>query len=251
MVCKEKEKVDAKFNDIVEIDAGKKVLRIKARVIRLWKVPQFSNPSEFSSLEMVLLDEKLKTKVRPSESSAIPELGLNKTSIQNVINTTRILINPDIPDVESFKNSIAVHGIDSDNSVPLIGDRGKPYVEEEFLHCNRCATSAIGIMEYSLSLSFYALFLVHMYWYFFLGFIVLYANHSSRGAYGNGISLSGEGNVDIEFDHVADILPGKENVPIKVRVIHLWKVPAFLNPSESSSLEMVLIDEKCWLIGWC
>jgi hypothetical protein len=28
----------------------------------------------------------------------------DKTSIQNVINTTRILINPDIPEVETLKN---------------------------------------------------------------------------------------------------------------------------------------------------
>jgi hypothetical protein len=26
--------------------------------------------------------------------------------------------------------------------------------------------------------------------------------------------------------------------------VRLWKVPAFLNPSEYSSIEMVLIDEK-------
>ncbi|WJX17464.1 hypothetical protein P8452_07379 [Trifolium repens] len=35
-----------------------------------------------------------------------------------------------------------------------------------------------------------------------------------------------------------------ENVRIKVRVIHLWKVPAFLKPSEYISLEFVLVDEK-------
>ncbi|GAU27941.1 hypothetical protein TSUD_146560 [Trifolium subterraneum] len=53
-----------------------------------------------------------------------------------------------------------------------------------------------------------------------------------------------KGSAGIEFDRVADILPSKENVCITVRVILLWKVPAFLNPSESSSLDMVLIDEK-------
>jgi hypothetical protein len=52
------------------------------------------------------------------------------------------------------------------------------------------------------------------------------------------------GKVDAKFDDVADILPGKENFHIKVRVLRLWKVPAFLNPCESSSLEMVLVDEK-------
>jgi hypothetical protein len=51
-------------------------------------------------------------------------------------------------------------------------------------------------------------------------------------------------SVDPKFDSVADIGHGKENVCIKVRVIWLWKVPAFLNPCECSSLEMVLIDEK-------
>ncbi|KAK2360832.1 replication protein A 70 kDa DNA-binding subunit [Trifolium repens] len=50
--------------------------------------------------------------------------------------------------------------------------------------------------------------------------------------------------VDAKFDDVADILPGKENVHIKVRVLRLRKFPAFLNPCEFSSLEMVLVDEK-------
>ncbi|WJX79461.1 hypothetical protein P8452_62577 [Trifolium repens] len=50
--------------------------------------------------------------------------------------------------------------------------------------------------------------------------------------------------VEIQFDDVVDILPGKEDFRIRVRVVHLWKVPAFLNPSESSSLEMVLVVEK-------
>ncbi|GAU33421.1 hypothetical protein TSUD_21140 [Trifolium subterraneum] len=31
---------------------------------------------------------------------------------------------------------------------------------------------------------------------------------------------------------------------IKVKVLRLWKVPAFLNPNEFSSIEMVLMDEK-------
>jgi hypothetical protein len=35
-----------------------------------------------------------------------------------------------------------------------------------------------------------------------------------------------------------------EKVHIKARVVRMRKVPAFLNPSESISLEMVLIDVK-------
>jgi hypothetical protein len=51
-------------------------------------------------------------------------------------------------------------------------------------------------------------------------------------------------NVESKFDVVADIVPGNENFRIKIRVVCMWKVPAFLNPTESVSLEMVLIDEK-------
>jgi hypothetical protein len=50
--------------------------------------------------------------------------------------------------------------------------------------------------------------------------------------------------IDSKFDDVAEILPGKENVHIKARVIRLWKLPAFINLCESNLLELVLIDEK-------
>jgi hypothetical protein len=58
-------------------------------------------------------------------------------------------------------------------------------------------------------------------------------------------------DVESRFDCVADIASGKDNFSIRVRVVRLWKVPAFLNPSEYSSLEMVLIDEKvaiCFIV---
>ncbi|WJX87394.1 hypothetical protein P8452_69596 [Trifolium repens] len=50
--------------------------------------------------------------------------------------------------------------------------------------------------------------------------------------------------VDDSFDNQANLLLGKVNMRNKVRVIHLWKVPAFLKPSEYSSLEFVWVDEK-------
>jgi hypothetical protein len=55
-------------------------------------------------------------------------------------------------------------------------------------------------------------------------------------------------NVDSKFDCVADIVPGNENVRIKVRVIKMWKVAGFLNSSEVNLLEMVLVDEKVSVI---
>ncbi|KAK2362001.1 hypothetical protein QL285_087099 [Trifolium repens] len=46
-------------------------------------------------------------------------------------------------------------------------------------------------------------------------------------------------------------IPDKEDARIRVRVVRLWKVPAFLNPSESSSLEMMLVEEKVKFIWVC
>jgi hypothetical protein len=47
-----------------------------------------------------------------------------------------------------------------------------------------------------------------------------------------------------KFDDVVEILPNQGSIHIKVRVLRLWKIPSFLNPSEISSIEMVLIDDK-------
>jgi hypothetical protein len=58
-------------------------------------------------------------------------------------------------------------------------------------------------------------------------------------------------SLESKFDAIADIVPGNENFRIKVRVARVWKGPAFLNPSESVSLEMVLIDEKVPSLQLC
>jgi hypothetical protein len=60
MVYNESAKVDSKFSDVVDIAPGKDNLRVKVRVIRMWKVPAFLNPSNYSSLEMVLVDKKVR-----------------------------------------------------------------------------------------------------------------------------------------------------------------------------------------------
>lgn len=46
------------------------------------------------------------------------------------------------------------------------------------------------------------------------------------------------------FHSVYEIATGKDGLKIKVRVLRLWEVPAFLNPDQTNSVEMVLIDEK-------
>ncbi|PNX91992.1 replication factor-A carboxy-terminal domain protein [Trifolium pratense] len=61
------------------------------------------------------------------------EIFRDQASIQNVVNTTKILINPDIPEAIEFRNSIAVHGIEVETKVPVIGGSAKPSMDEDFL----------------------------------------------------------------------------------------------------------------------
>jgi hypothetical protein len=56
---------------------------------------------------------------------------------------------------------------------------------------------------------------------FFLFFLKIVYNAMEKG--------------DSKFEDVADLLPGNENVRIKVRVVRLWNIPAFINPSETNS----------------
>ncbi|KAK2397210.1 replication protein A 70 kDa DNA-binding subunit E [Trifolium repens] len=73
----------------------------------------------------------------------------DQTSIQNVINTTRIFVNPDIPEAHQFKDSIVVHGIELDSNVPVIGRGAKPSMDEEFLrmHSRKTITELKDLEE--------------------------------------------------------------------------------------------------------
>ncbi|PNX72344.1 hypothetical protein L195_g035567, partial [Trifolium pratense] len=51
-------------------------------------------------------------------------------------------------------------------------------------------------------------------------------------------------SADVKFDDIADIVGGRVNVCIKAKVVRLVKVPGFLSPFETSTIEMVLADEK-------
>lgn len=43
---------------------------------------------------------------------------------------------------------------------------------------------------------------------------------------------------------IEDIVPGRIDWNLTVRVIRLWVVPEFKNPSNPNTIEMVLLDEK-------
>jgi len=49
------------------------------------------------------------------------------------------------------------------------------------------------------------------------------------------------------FDSLANDVPRRDNLRIKVRVVHVWEVPSFINPRQINSLEMDLVDEKVCL----
>ena len=50
---------------------------------------------------------------------------------------------------------------------------------------------------------------------------------------------------DQSSNNIEEITPMREIWRIKVRIMHLWKVPVFGNPSEES-IEMVLLDEMVY-----
>jgi len=50
-----------------------------------------------------------------------------------------------------------------------------------------------------------------------------------------------------KFDSLAGVVPGRETWRIKVRVLRMWRVLAFFNPTDTNSIEMVLVDEKVLL----
>ncbi|WJX62061.1 hypothetical protein P8452_47097 [Trifolium repens] len=56
-----------------------------------------------------------------------------KISIQNVINATRIFVNPPIPEIVSLKKDLAVDGLESAVSIPVLGPRVTTSFEDDFL----------------------------------------------------------------------------------------------------------------------
>ena len=49
-------------NYVTDINPNKKEWRIKVRVIRLWTMPNYINPDETNSIEMVLMVERVRNK---------------------------------------------------------------------------------------------------------------------------------------------------------------------------------------------
>ncbi|MCH80683.1 replication factor A protein, partial [Trifolium medium] len=72
-----------------------------------------------------------------------------KVSIQNVLNATRIYVNPSIPEVVSFKESLAVDGVEFAASIPTIGPNARPSLEEDFLvnYPKTCIAKLLGMEE--------------------------------------------------------------------------------------------------------
>lgn len=46
------------------------------------------------------------------------------------------------------------------------------------------------------------------------------------------------------YDQISKLTLNRESIRLNVRVVRLWSVPAFNNPSETSSLDMILMDEN-------
>ncbi|XP_045810713.1 replication protein A 70 kDa DNA-binding subunit B-like [Trifolium pratense] len=73
----------------------------------------------------------------------------DKVSLQNVMNTTQIFINPDIPEAVELKIGDISSGLDQTGVVPVLGPRAKPTFEEDFIRDNPKSTisSLLGSSE--------------------------------------------------------------------------------------------------------
>ncbi|KAJ1389659.1 hypothetical protein SESBI_38103 [Sesbania bispinosa] len=60
-----------------------------------------------------------------------------EVGIQNLLNASKLLWNPEIPEAVEFKNGLAVHEIETDVAISLISDNSRPIsIREQFLELN-------------------------------------------------------------------------------------------------------------------
>ncbi|KAJ1386662.1 hypothetical protein SESBI_40587 [Sesbania bispinosa] len=144
--------------------------RLKVKVVRIWNNCALATPDEPFAIQMVLLDEDgdtiegtvLKQNMRRFAnvmvegqvyklmnfgvmlSKGLPvvifqlarvKLYRGEVRIQNVMNATKIWWNPDIAEALEFKNSLAVHKIETDMAISIISDTCRPVSKrDEFLN---------------------------------------------------------------------------------------------------------------------
>ncbi|KAJ1382072.1 hypothetical protein SESBI_44584 [Sesbania bispinosa] len=113
------------FDSLKNIHPGRQTWRLKVRVERMWEMFPLDEPSKPFSIEMVLLDAEY-AKVKRFRGVVV---------LQNVLNTTHILWNPDISEVVEFRHSIVSRGVDICGPLETIEDHtASASSGEEFLH---------------------------------------------------------------------------------------------------------------------
>ncbi|PNY04521.1 replication factor-A carboxy-terminal domain protein [Trifolium pratense] len=228
--------MDSTFDMLCDVVPGRESWRVKVRVIRVWEVPNFLNPDQINSIEMVLIDEKggkihatirkqllylFKNKISEghvykisylavapnvmgimtgisvereyikdgrvtkmivveltdksgkceialfgdyvdilqkkmeSNSEGLPVVAVqfakvkifrDKVSLQNVINTTQIFINPDFKEAVDLRNGNINVGIEHSGVVPVLGPRVTDLVDGQdwWYPACRCHKSVIA-----------------------------------------------------------------------------------------------------------
>ncbi|KAJ1390248.1 hypothetical protein SESBI_37610 [Sesbania bispinosa] len=92
---------------------------------RIVPCPKVAIPG--TGLSLVKTSDMLKTK--GSSQYLVGEVG-----IQNLLNASKLFWNPEIPEAIEFKNSLAVHEIETDVEISLISENRRPVsVREQFL----------------------------------------------------------------------------------------------------------------------
>ncbi|KAJ1429244.1 hypothetical protein SESBI_08600 [Sesbania bispinosa] len=98
--------------------------RLMVKLVRCWNMCSVATPNESYALQMLFVDEEL----------ARVNFYKGHVGIQNLMNASKIYWNPEWPIAVEFKNSLAVHEVETDVCIGTISDRGRPVCfREEFL----------------------------------------------------------------------------------------------------------------------
>ncbi|KAK7281632.1 hypothetical protein RIF29_09789 [Crotalaria pallida] len=159
-----------KYDNLKVVKAERDSYRFRVRVVRKWYVPGFLNPDQSMSMEVIFMDEEGKVtkmivlqladpvakiectlfgdfvsqvksffsdgnRVSPMIVLQYAKVKLykGKAVVQNTLYASRLLINPDVPEVVEIKRRISSSGVIVDAMCDSFGAKTHTSIEDEFL----------------------------------------------------------------------------------------------------------------------
>ncbi|XP_061344002.1 uncharacterized protein LOC133289977 [Gastrolobium bilobum] len=103
----------SKYDFLKDVNPAKEDWRIKVKVVRAWKIPNFRRIDFDDNVEMVLLDE---------------QVGITNTKY-----TTRIVMDLKVPDIVEFKKCLSADGVESSLRMTQLSTQSSYSFENDFL----------------------------------------------------------------------------------------------------------------------